>query len=91
MGDKRVISDYFSAMRMGQRCKEYKVAYEETKVRVARHMTYQDSEWIKVAWERGTKKEGKPLRATVKLSMYSKNAVLDEDGIHLDGDKMVGT
>ena len=47
----------------GRGLKSMKDLYEETKVRVACYMTHLDIAWIKTAWRRKFKKEGKSIKS----------------------------
>jgi len=84
---------YLSKEKGGRGLKSIKDVYEDTKIRVACYMAYQDSQWIKSAWEKETAKEGKSLSKDVTdtLSVYGIEAKFDEDGAHIEGQRMIGT
>ena len=67
----------------GKGLKSLKDVYEDTKVRVACYMAYQDNPWIEVSWEHEMHKEGKSLCRIVNdiLSEYRVNKKIGEDGV----------
>ena len=67
--------------------------YEDTKVRVACYMVYQNSPWIEAAWENEVRKEGKSLCREVNdiLVGYNVNINVCEDGMYEDGKPILGT
>ena len=92
----RQASDERLYLRMGnggRGMKSIKDVYEETKVRVACYMAYQESPWIKAAWENEVRKDGKSMPRDVNdiLRDYCSSMEICEDGMYESGVKVVGT
>jgi len=77
----------------GRGLKSIKDVYEETKVRVACYMAYQDSPWIKSAWQAEVSKEGKSMKREVDDIMrnYCGNIEFNIGGVYEDANPIEGT
>ena len=77
----------------GRGLKSMKDVYEETKIRVACYMAYQESPWIQAAWDCEVRKDGKSMTRDVNniIKEYCANMELKRDGIYEDGSKIFGT
>ena len=75
---------YMSIEHGRRKVRSIKDVYEDTKIRVACHMAYQQSKWIQAAWEKEIMKDGKSLNRNVTetLVVYGIYAVFDKNGIH---------
>ena len=77
----------------GRGLKSMKDVYEDTKVRVACYMAYNNSPWIKAAWENEIGKDGKSMGRDVNniLGEYCDNMKVGRDGIYEDDNVIIGT
>ena len=75
----------------GRKVKSVKDVCEDTKIRVACYITYQESEWLQAAYKKETMKDDKSLNRDVPktLAVYGIKAVFDKDGVHLKGKIML--
>ena len=77
----------------GRGLKSMKDVYEDTKVRVACYMAYQDSPWIMAVWKSQLSKDGKSIFREVNntLKGYCANMEMGIDGLYEDGVVVTGT
>ena len=77
----------------GRGLKSLKDVCENTKVRVACYMAYQDNPWIEASWENEMHKEGKSLCRDVNdiLTEYGVNMKIGDDWVWEEEQVMFGT
>ena len=73
-----------------KRLKSRKNVQKITKLRVACYMAYQNSPWIKAAWESEAAKDGKSVCRDVNdiLDKYAVGMCIGREGMY-DGDELV--
>ena len=84
---------YLGVENGGRGLKSMKDVYEETKVRVACYMAYQQSPYIKAAWKSDDRNERKSSMRYVSETLNRKNAniKIDKEGISENGNPIIGT
>lgn len=83
---------YLSREHGGRGVKSAEDVCEDIKIWVAGDIAYQNSECMQPAWAKETEKEGHSLSkdAAYTLAVSVVNAVLDDNGAHFNGLRMIG-